>query len=176
GEAARGDLFFAGYSDEDKKKVEISLGKEINFVTDIGFFGTKPWERSQSNPELAGKTISNIEFIEISRRIPDVFTTKYHKTYQTGFFGNKKQKFDRYRYHERNRFKLRGLSITVTSGSRDIVIYNREDIDAPFHSSYDPNTEGGMYWQDPMLRHRPEYSKLYFDEDHVCDNLSARSE
>lgn len=157
------NLFEVKQPEAEKTKLTISLAGDMSVTLEdlTGFFKATGDVPGFSSLDFAHKKISDIQYIRVKRHAFHMFTTKDIHTEQTGLLGNKKLKFDRFKYYESHRFHLAGLKVVVTSQNKKIIIYDNPSIDSPYHFPT-------RVWHDPWLREHPSFVKLYTLPESHC--------
>ena len=157
------NLFEVKQPEAEKTKLTLSLADDMSVtIKDLtGFFKATGDVPGFSSLDFAHKKIADIQYIRVERHGFGMFTTKDIHTEQTGLLGNKKMKFDRFKYYESHRFHLAGLKVVVSSQRKKIILYDNQSINSPFHFPTG-------FWHDPWLREHPSFVKLYTQPESHC--------
>lgn len=145
------------YQVDTPDKLTIAWADDMSVSTDPAAF----FKGGYSTTEFADKSLSDMDYIMLTRTGFNTFSNRGIKTYPAGFFGNKLLKIDRYGYHEMGRYVLKGLKIEITSGNTTHTVFSRVDLDKPF---YWPVGHYSAY----NLRYDSRVLDLYHRQDAAC--------
>lgn len=145
------------YQVDTPDQLTISWADDMSVKTDPAAF----FKGGYSTTEFADKSLSDMDYIVLSRTGFNTFSNRGIKTYPAGFFGNKLLKIDRYGYHEMGRYALKGLKVEITSGNTTHTVFSRVDLDEPF---YWPVGHYSAY----NIRFDTRVLDLYHRQDSAC--------